>query len=194
MHQPFDFVNWYTDAKLWSHFKFKRHPITLRGAEIRRYKTASFQKEAMRAQVALWFFMKWSLYREVPLCLRNKTYLTHKLRKVYCWKIRKKWLDLIRKKWLDLIRKKWLDLIAFVYKGRDMSFVTYRPPNKHIGHFMGCEIIYCNLISHTVPWAVLFSLPGSVMGRETVYLCYDFSEVLQRWRTNPERGTLQQTS
>ena len=30
-------------------------------------------------------------------------------------------------------------------------------------------------------WAVLFSLPGSVMGRETVYLCHDFSEVLQSW-------------
>ena len=24
------------------------------------YKTASFQKEAMRTQVALWFFMKWN--------------------------------------------------------------------------------------------------------------------------------------
>ena len=53
-----------------------------------------------------------------------------------------------------MIRKKWLDLIKFAYKGRSMSFVTYHPSNKQTGHFMG---------------------------RETVYLCYDFSEVLQSW-------------
>ena len=35
-------------------------------------KTASFQKEAMRTQVALWFFMKWNLYRVVSLCLNKQ--------------------------------------------------------------------------------------------------------------------------
>ena len=34
-------------------------------------KTASFQKEAMRTQVALYFFMKWNLYRVVSLCLNK---------------------------------------------------------------------------------------------------------------------------
>ena len=37
-----------------------------------RYKTASFQKEAMRTQVALYFFMKWNLYRVVSLCLNKQ--------------------------------------------------------------------------------------------------------------------------
>ena len=37
------------------------------------------------------------------------------------------------------------------------------------------ETVYFNLKA----WAVLFSLSGSVMGRETVYLSYDFSEVPQ---------------
>ena len=35
-------------------------------------KTASFQKEAMRTQVALYFFMKWNLYRVVSLCLNKQ--------------------------------------------------------------------------------------------------------------------------
>ena len=30
-------------------------------------------------------------------------------------------------------------------------------------------------------WAALFSLPGSIIGRETVYLCYDLLEVFQSW-------------
>ena len=35
-------------------------------------KTASFQKEAMRTQVALYFVMKWNLCRVVYLCLNNQ--------------------------------------------------------------------------------------------------------------------------
>ena len=35
-------------------------------------KTASFQKEAMRTQVALHFFMNWNLYRVVSLCLNKQ--------------------------------------------------------------------------------------------------------------------------
>ena len=35
-------------------------------------KTASFQKEAMRTQVALYFFMKWNLYRVVSLRLNKQ--------------------------------------------------------------------------------------------------------------------------
>ena len=35
-------------------------------------KTASFQKEAMRTQVALYLFMKWNLYRVVFLCLNKQ--------------------------------------------------------------------------------------------------------------------------
>ena len=45
---------------------------------------------------------------------------------------------------------KWLTLIAFVYKGRYWSFVTYHPSNKPIGLFIGCETIYCNLNSNMV--------------------------------------------
>ena len=44
----------------------------------------------------------------------------------------------------------------------------------------------------------MFSLPGSVMGRETFYLYYGFrmfSKVDEiGMQMNPERGTLQQTS
>ena len=45
------------------------------------YKTASFQKEAMCTQVALWFFMKWNLYREVPLFLRKTNRLNTQVEK-----------------------------------------------------------------------------------------------------------------
>ena len=59
---------------------------------------------------------------------------------------------------------------------RDLFFMTYHPSYAQMGHFMGRETIYCNLNRNTClrAWAVLFSLPGSAMGRETVYLCYDF--------------------
>ena len=58
---------------------------------------------------------------------------------------------------------------------RDTFFMTYHPSYTHIGHFMGRETVYCNLNSNMVGvWAVLFSLPGSALGRETVYLYYDF--------------------
>ena len=43
-----------------------------------------------------------------------------------------------------VIRKKWLDLIAFVYKGRDTSFMAYHLSYKQMGHFMGHETIYCS--------------------------------------------------
>ena len=73
-------------------------------------KTASFQKEAMRTQVALWFFL-WSeiVCREVPLCLIKQNASTHKLGKVYCFK-------------KIVIRMKLLDLIEFVCK-RDTSLM-----------------------------------------------------------------------
>ena len=49
-----------------------------------------------------------------------------------------------------MIREKWLDLVAFVYKGRDTSFMAYRPSYKQIGHFMGRETGYFNLNSWMV--------------------------------------------
>ena len=49
-----------------------------------------------------------------------------------------------------VIRKKWLDLIAFVYKRRDISFVTHHLPYKQIGQLMGRETVYCNLNSNIV--------------------------------------------
>ena len=35
-------------------------------------KTASFQKEAMRTQVTLYFFMKWNMFSVVSLCLNKQ--------------------------------------------------------------------------------------------------------------------------
>ena len=63
--------------------------------------------------------------------------------------------------------------------------MTYQPPYTQIGYFMGVK-------QSTVTWiatwlralAVLFSLPGSAMGRETVYPCYDlrrFSKAGEIW-------------
>ena len=102
-------------------------------------------------------FFKWNLYREVSLCLSEQNVWTENLGKVYRIK--------------NCDQRKMLDLIAFVYKRRDTSFVTYHLSYTQIGHFMG---------------------------RETVYLCYDFPEVLQRWwdgiQTKSERGTFQHTS
>ena len=49
--------------------------------------------------------------------------------------------------------------------------MTYHPSYTQIGHFMGRETVYCSMVE---TWAVLFWLPGGTMGRETVYLCYDF--------------------
>ena len=67
-------------------------------------KTASIQKEAMCTQVALWlFFMKWNMYRAVPLCLSKQNVWTHRLRKAYCfkrlWSVRNDWI------WLHLFIK-----------------------------------------------------------------------------------------
>ena len=50
------------------------------------YKTASFQKEAMRTQVALYFFMKWNLYRVVSLCSNKQNVQNRQVAKVYCFK------------------------------------------------------------------------------------------------------------
>ena len=53
--------------------------------------------------------------------------------------------------------------------------MTYHPSYTQIGHFMGRETLFRNCNSNMVEaWAVLFSLPGSAMSRETVYLCCDF--------------------
>ena len=66
---------------------FARQIFSRRVLFIKWNKTASFQKEAMRTQVALWFFfMKWKLYRDLPLCLTKQNVWTHELRKVYCFK------------------------------------------------------------------------------------------------------------
>ena len=100
-------------------------------------KTASFQKEAMRTQVALWFFMKWNLYREVPLYLSKQNVWTYTVKKGYCFK--RLWSE--RNDWI------WLHLF---YIWRDMSFVTYHPSNKQLGHFIGRETVYCNLNSNVV--------------------------------------------
>ena len=51
------------------------------GANIRMNKTASFQKEAMRTQVALYFFMKWNLYRVVSLCLNKRNVQNRQIEK-----------------------------------------------------------------------------------------------------------------
>ena len=123
------------------------------------------------------FFMKINFYREVSFCLSKQNIWTHKLRKAYCFK----------RLWSE--RNDWIWLHLFI---RDMSFVTYHPSNKQIGHFIECETVYCNfrIATWLRVWAVLFSLPGSIMGRETVYLCYDLTEVLQAgetWmKTNPD--------
>ena len=66
-------------------------------------KTASFRKEAMLTQVALRFFMKWNLYRNVPLCLSKQNVWTHKLRKVYCFK--RLWPERNDWTWLHLLIK-----------------------------------------------------------------------------------------
>ena len=60
-------------------------------------KTVSFQKEAMRTQVALWFLWSETVCREVPLCLKQQNGATHKLENLLLWKI------VIRMKLLDLI-------------------------------------------------------------------------------------------
>ena len=49
-----------------------------------------------------------------------------------------------------VIGKKWFYLIVFVSKRRDMSFMTYQPSYKQIGHYMGRETVYCNLSSNMV--------------------------------------------
>ena len=56
--------------------------------------------------------------------------------------------------------------------------MTYHPSYTHIGHFMGREAVYCNMNSNTVEGVGLScSKPGSAMGRETVYLCYDLGRL-----------------
>ena len=84
-------------------------------------KTASFQKEAMRTQVALYFFMKWNLYRVVSLCLNKKTSKTDKLRKVYCFK----------RLWSE--RNDWIGLHLFIPRHvlRDISSVLHADRSLH---------------------------------------------------------------
>ena len=78
------------------------------------YKTVSFQKEAMRTQVALYFFIKWHLYKVVSLCLHQQNVQNRQVEKsLLLWNI--------------VIRKKWLDLIAFVYNKTRSSWHIIRP-------------------------------------------------------------------
>ena len=103
---------------------------------VKQNKTASFQKEAMRTQVALYFIMKWNLYRVVPLSLNKQNVQNRQVEKsLLLYKI--------------VIRKKWLDLIAICLY-RDTFFMTYHPSYTRIGHFMGRETVYCNLNSNMV--------------------------------------------
>ena len=121
-----------------------------------------FQKEAMRTQVALCF-----IYEEKFLCVWVNT------------SEHTSWEKFTALKDCEMFG---FDYIFYFYKVRDMSFVTYHPSSKQIGHFMGHETVYSNSNSTWLrALAVLFSLPGSVKGRETVYLYYNFSEVLQSW-------------
>ena len=126
-------------------------------------KTASFQKEAMRTQLASYFyeakfvfFVRW---------VKKTSEQTRWESWVYCFKI----------------VKKWLDLFAFVYKRRDKSLTTHHPSYRLVTSRGVKQSIVTWITKCLREWAVLFSLPGSVMGRETISLCYDFSEVLQSW-------------
>ena len=101
-------------SRKWGCNTYNRKPqwlaaVVYKPGTIIRNKTASLQKEAVRTQVALWFFfmLKWNL------CLSKQNVWTQKLIKVYCVE--------------RLYQKK---MIAFVYKGHDMSFEKYHPSNK----------------------------------------------------------------
>ena len=108
--------------------------------------------------------MKYNLYREVPLCLSKQSVWTHKLRKVYYFKTE------------IVIRKKLLDLTAFVYSGETCpSWHIISPTSRKVTSWGMKQSTLTWIATWLRAWAVLFSLSGSVMGRETVYLCYDFS-------------------
>ena len=76
----------------------------------------------------------------------------------------------------DCDQKKWLDLLAFVYKRRDTTSMTWRPTSKYV---TSCGVkqstVTCNMDEGVA------CLPVSVMGWETVFLYCDFSEDLQSW-------------
>ena len=91
-------------------------------------KAASFQKEAMRTQVALWFLWSEICIEKFPCVWVNKT------------SGQKTWEKYTALK--DCDQKEMLDLIASVYKRRDTSFMTYHLSYTQIGHFMGRETVY----------------------------------------------------
>ena len=114
-------------------------------------------------------FMKWNLYRKVPFCLNKQNVWTYKLRKVYCFK----------RLWLE--RNDWIWLHLFINADAGPSWHIFRRTSKQVTSRDVKQSTVTWIATWLRVWAVLFSLPGSVMGRETVYLCYDFSEVLLSW-------------
>ena len=81
-----------------------------------------------------------------------------------------------------MIRKKWLDLIAlFINTDARPSWHIFRRTSKQVTSRDVKQSTVTWIATWLRVWTVLFSLPGSVMGRETVYLCYDSSEVLLSW-------------
>ena len=66
--------------------------------------------------------------------------------------------------------------------------MTYEPYYKQIGHFIERETVYCNLNGNMVEGVGRLSSSrlqvAGVMGRETLYLCYDLQEVLQLGGSN----------
>ena len=144
-------------------------------------------KEAMCTQVALWFL--WSnicVAGEFPLCLIKQSVWTHKLRKFYCFK----------RLWSE--RNDWIWLHLFIKGETFPSSHIIRPTSTWVTSWGVKQATVTWIATWFRAWAVLFSLPGIIMGRETVYLCHDFRRFSKAdeigMQTNPERGTLQQTS
>ena len=120
----------------------------------------------------IFFLMKWNLYREVPLCLSKRNVRTHKLRKVYCFK----------RLWSE--RNDWIWLHLFIKDDTRPSWHIVRPTSRYLTSWGVKQATVTWIVEWLRAWAVLFSLPGSVTGLESVYL-RDFSEVLQSlWDRN----------
>ena len=116
--------------------------------------------------------MKWNLYREVPLCFSKWNVRTHKLRKVYC----------LKRLWSE--RNDWIWLHLFIKDDTRPSWHIVRPTSRYLTSWGAKQATVTWIVDWLRAWPVLFSLPGSVMGRESVYL-RDFSEVLQSlWDRN----------
>ena len=67
---------------------------------------------------SLIIFMKWNLYRKVPLCLSKQDVWTYKLRKVYCFK----------RLWLE--RNDWIGLHLFINDNARPSWHIFRRTSK----------------------------------------------------------------